>query len=910
MPRLSARLKYFSLVLGSVEVIKLIQQLDASQEATSIRIFECTQSDTFEVYGTDAFLIGGMLFKTAEIAQIGPENTSFLSISPSHLTQVLPNILREHRVEMWAFSAARKSWKLVAKASPGNYEQITNYLTHNSLFEAEGEELLGEAAANNFPILTSVIVRPAGTTTADARKVGFAYVDVSSFRLGYASFFDSESFSNVEAALIQLDAKECIFQKGSDLETSLLDEASPLTGSIVATPLPIADFNSSDADNPLAELLPLLPANSLLEDLPQEVMQALTGVVKYLGLLQQDHNLAMFTLERLDMTCFMRLDDSALRALNIFPGPTGGKVGSLFGILDHCKTKQGSRLLSQWLRQPLLDPLTINERLDAVEALIDESVVRQCLRETVLRGIPQISRITRKLVRGKASLQDLVLLYSAVSKIAPIHEQLRLIQIESPIIQGLILQFARLAAALAKFAELIESTVDFDALQRHEYIVKATFDGELGEIHARKETVLDEIEKIYRRVAVDLGLERGKKIKLERNDTYGHFLRISRLDGNLIKGDGVVYQELAALKNGIYFVTGPMREASLRYTELTREYASKQVALVQKMVSVARTYKRVFDELDSLIAKVDAFQSLAYSAIMSPIPLVRPRFLQPRTGNAEEMLEQGREMHLVGARHPCVEAANPGAFIPNDLHVSPHDGGPLKIITGPNMGGKSTYIRSIAMIALMAQSGCFVPCESALLPIFDAVMVRVGAGDSILRGISTFMMEMIETASILSSATSSSLIIIDELGRGTSTSEGLGIAWGVCRRLQDMGAMTLFATHFHELTRLPGASNLHAFAAVDDVKVTGNGRNGVTMTFKVVPGACERSFGIHVARMAGFPDVVLKMAQIVAKDLESSPSRSGDEVGTKDHQLIETCMGQWENPLLRDQIVDKLVASG
>lgn len=449
-----------------------------------------------------------------------------------------------------------------------------------------------------------------------------------------------------------------------------------------------------------------------------------------------------------------------------------------------------------------------------------------------------------------------MLLYFVVGKISPIHEQLSKIEegknVDSTLNKCILEPLRRFSLALSNYAELIESTVDFAALNRHEYIVRADFDQSLLSIHQQKEDILNQIEPEFGRVVSDLRLEKGKKIKLERNSTYGYFFRISRLDGALLGSTNEQYQELAALKNGIYFTTSTLRELSFKYDDLGKEYMSAQKVLVEEMLTVATTYRRVFSELNLLISQIDVYQSLAYAAVMSPTPLVRPK-----------ILPMGEEMVLEGARHPCVESCSP-MFIANNVNFNAESS--FQIITGPNMGGKSTYIRQTAIVALMAQIGSFVPCSSATVPVFDSIMVRVGAGDSILRGISTFMMEMLETASILRNATRNTLVIIDELGRGTSTSEGLGIAWGVSEEIAKVGCFTFFATHFHELTELsksvPNVRNMQATASVCDEKLV--------MTYRIVPGVCDQSFGIHVAEMARFPPTVVSIARIKTRELEGS----------------------------------------
>jgi len=417
--------------------------------------------------------------------------------------------------------------------------------------------------------------------------------------------------------------------------------------------------------------------------------------------------------------------------------------------------------------------------------------------------------------------------------------------------------------SLAKLAEMVETTVDLEALDNHEFIIKPEFDDGLRTIRKKLDKLKGEIYNEHKLASRDLSQEMDKKLFIENHKVHGWCMRLTRTEASCIRNNSK-YKECSTQKNGVYFTTSKLESIRREFDQLSQSYNRTQSSLVNEVVSVAASYCPVIEQLAGVLAHLDVIVSFAHCSVHAPTSYVRPK-MHPR-GQGNTILKE--------ARHPCMEMQDDIQFITNDVTLR-RGTSEFLIITGPNMGGKSTYIRQIGVIALMAQIGCFVPCSEAELTIFDCILARVGASDSQLKGVSTFMAEMLETANILKSATSESLIIIDELGRGTSTYDGFGLAWAISEHIvKEIGCFSMFATHFHELTALvdsyPQVQNLHVVAHIDD---NGKAKREVTLLYKVEDGVCDQSFGIHVAELVRFPEKVVNMAKRKADELEDFSSK-------------------------------------
>ncbi|KER30558.1 hypothetical protein T265_03039 [Opisthorchis viverrini] len=914
----------------------------------------------------------------------GHASLAYITIKKSN-TDFLRHFLlkRQYRVEI--YTAATKSgrdneWTLKLTASPGNLQQLEDIL-------------LESQSAVEFTGITSIFLK----WTDDQLVVSLAFCDKESRRFVVGEFVDSIHLANLETALVQLESRECLIPVGllgasngasktKGMDPTVTEHLNMIfqRAGFLATEVEKNNFALQDVTQDLNYLLRrpkgiqttgISQDNKALEH--KQGLACLGAIIKYLDLKADDSNAGVFSLEPFSLDNFVRLDSAATRALHLLPGPDDkNRYQSVYGVLNNCRTQQGQRLLAQWLRQPLTDVNKINERLDMVEAMVEETGVRQSLHDDFLRRMPDFQRIGRKLQRKQGcGLQasrlkptlcqgvdnapnsscdgqtvddlfwwvfspdegnifsvhleihipgtllafsselflvdmkrrqlnmlhqvascfsrydirdirsiDVYRIYQAIARLqnaisllrqcggqtslavqnylieplqvsAFLPSPLRIsgfqqltnvdcvvydcglfgvvtmlvllehkpaagisqstvplnlwgLHLSSPDFGNVLCEFQVAVENFSKFQEMVQSTIDLEMIQRrNEYIIRSDFDDELGELKSKLDKLEESIEDEFRGFTPYTGLLETLLTTFIPNSVI---CVQSARKLNLEPGKSVKLDSNEQL--------GYFMRVTLKEEKTLREFKSFEVLDAQK--GGVRFRNSTMSQLNSSHLEMKQEYAAAQQTIVDEVIRIT-----------------GKQIFLV--------------------------------ITGPNMGGKSTYIRSVGVITAMAQIGSFVPCSFAELFPVDAVMARVGAADCQIRGVSTFMAEMLETSSVLRAATPNSLVIIDELGRGTSTFDGFGLAWAVASHLAgpQLGCLSLFATHFHELTilahHMPGrVSNLRVTAHVspggsaDSI----NG-SGVVMLYKVEPGICTRSYGLDVAKLVGLPDKVLTEAE-------------------------------------------------
>ncbi|HVO93754.1 MAG TPA: DNA mismatch repair protein MutS, partial [Terriglobales bacterium] len=549
----------------------------------------------------------------------------------------------------------------------------------------------------------------------------------------------------------------------------------------------------------------------------------------------------------------------------------GDRRGSLLAVLDRTVTAIGARRLKQWLLYPLLDDSAIYARHDGVQELVESFSRRQELRHSLAK-IQDLERLAGRAVAGTAGPKDLVAIKQTLHGVREIRSHL------GDVHADILLRASADLADLPEVIGLIERSIVDDPpfLAKEGGFIRAGFDAELDELRGIRADARDWIARFEASERRRTGIQ---SLKVRYNRVFGYYIEITKSNLKSVPGD---YTRKQTLANGERYITADLKEYEAKVLNAESSMEKLEIALLQRVREEIASYYLALKAMSGALAVVDVLVALAEAAEMQ-------HFTRPR-------VDQSTLLTIREGRHPVVETAvGRGAFVANDCSFDPAESEQIILLTGPNMAGKSTYMRQVALIVILAQMGSFVPCSDARVGIVDRIFTRIGAADSLARGESTFMVEMKETANILQHASARSLILLDEVGRGTSTFDGISIAWAVAESLHDSPSRprTLFATHYHELTDLAATKErIRNFNF--SVK---EWRGEIIFLRNLVAGAASHSYGIHVARLAGMPPAVVARAKEILALLEGG-------------NLGRSARFQNESPLTCEQPVQMGLFSG
>jgi DNA mismatch repair protein MutS len=724
------------------------------------------------------------------------------------------------------------------------------------------ESSMLEDSTNNY--LTAVI--------EDSGNVGIASVDVST-----GEFLATQIEGSLDS--------ECVMNEIGRLTPSeiLLPEVLTKSNSwkslreagIHITFRNDLDFSTANAEGLLKEQYGVTTIDGYGIADKDVSLGAVGAILAYLRDVHKASQLSLSGLRTYTVDAHMVIDTQTQRNLELIKNARDGTPrGTLLSILSKTVTPMGKRKLKQWILQPLRDVDAIEMRLDAVEELARNALTRRGVASS-LKDVGDLERITSRIVFGTSGARDLLGLRNSISKLPEVKEALatcssKLIRDASKSIDPLSKLHATLNAAILD---------DPPVSVREGGMIKKGFSKDLdslkGSIASDKKWIASLQETERRKTGI-------KSLKVGFTKVFGYFIEITRSNLNMVPRE---YERKQTLANAERFITPELKEKESTVLAGEERINKLEYEIYEELRQKVREASSILRCNSSAIAIADVLVSLSDVAVTR-------RYCRPN-------ITTGTRIKIVDGRHAALEVMlGPNEFVPNSIEIG--DGGTsLIIITGPNMAGKSTWMRQCAIIVLLAQMGSFVPAKSAEIGLVDRIFTRVGAFDDLTARQSTFMVEMIETANILNNATEKSLVILDEIGRGTSTFDGMALAWAVAERIVQMRTRTLFATHFHQLTDMAaqfhGVKNVHTLAK----------ESGDTIIFlhRVVDGGTDKSYGVHVAALAGVPESVVKRASQILKKIEKENKLT---VGESMPDIDSTEQASLEALVIEDPLVDKI----
>ncbi len=784
------------------------------KEAYKDSIVLFRMGDFYETFDDDAQLVSRELDITLTGRSLGKNLRVPMAGVPAHSIEayLVRLVKKGHQVAICEqLSDPATSKGLVER-------DVVRVVTPGTVFE----DSLLDHEANNY--LAAVAI--------EGGKAGLAYADITTGEFAATEL----TVSQLALELGRISPAEVLVRR-SDAETLEIPDVDWRV-----SPMDDFVFESNRAEAALLSFFRIHTLESFgCEGLPLAVSAA-GAIIDYIDRTRKSESVPLNNLSVYSAQYFMSLDARTRRNLELFEGGRGQeKELSVLAAIDRTRTVLGARLLRRWLGQPLLDIAALDRRLDAVDCFCKDGLTRDQIAR-VLSDVADVERIVGRVVAGSVTPRELLALRSALDAVPELKERVA-------DLAGLEWLAGDLVPA-PQVSDLIRAAIDEEPARAvgEGEVIRRGFSEEIDEMRDTTANARQYIAGLEQRERDRTGI---RSLKVGYNQVFGYYIEVSKSQTGELPDD---YIRRQTLTNAERYIVPELKEYESQVLNARERLAETEELVYRRVCGQVAESARVIARTASAIAHVDVFAGLAQAAVDNDY--VRP------------VLDEGDVILIRDGRHPVVERVlSPGQFVPNDVEVSGDSR--VLVITGPNMAGKSTFIRQVALITLLAQVGSFVPAKSARIGLVDRIFTRVGLQDDLATGQSTFMVEMVETAAILNQATTRSLVVLDEIGRGTSTYDGLSIARSVLEHLHNsprLGCRTLFATHYHELTQLasslPGVRNLCVAVAEEGTDVV--------FLHRIVSGGADKSYGVHVARLAGLPQGVVNRAWEVLADLELS----------------------------------------
>ncbi|MFA6186910.1 MAG: DNA mismatch repair protein MutS [Phycisphaerae bacterium] len=682
----------------------------------------------------------------------------------------------------------------------------------------------------------------------NSKNAALSWVDIST-----GHFFSRVvPESAVVDEILRIAPAECVLPEtrgelfGAEVK-KLATQLEQLAGAVI-TFRPAWYFEPYDAQKRLLEHFGVktLEGFGIKDDSP--VISSAGAIIEYLKETQKTALAHITTIKIVEQKKFLQIDQTTLRSLEVLSTIRAGtQKGSLVESVDKTLTGMGARMFRYWLCMPLFDVGAIEQRQDAIAELLEKKSVLEQLRG-ILKNYADLERIVGRISTLRAGPRDLFALWQSLKKTEPF--KIFLSDFKSP----LLVKLAAGCDCMPELAAVLESAIEPQSPThlRDGGVIKTGFNAELDELRGISKDARTFLAQYQQKEIERTGIA---NLKIGFNNVFGYYIEINHSNANKTPAD---YVRKQTVKNAERYITDELK----KYEEKILTAGEKSLELEQRIFEQVR--QQCAGCIDRIMALADVIAACDCLCGLGSVAAAR-NYTRPKITN-------GTELIIIDGKHPVLAEMLANEFVPNDVELGV-DSGDVVIITGPNMSGKSTYIRQTALLVLLAQTGSFIPAKQATIGIADRIFTRVGASDELIRGQSTFMVEMTETANIINNATEKSLVILDEVGRGTSTYDGLSLAWAITEHIANkIKCRTLFATHYHELTAL---ADLLVNVKNCNVAVR-EWMDEVVFLHKIVPGGTDKSYGIHVAKLAGIPKSITERSKEILDDLENTFQKEAD----------------------------------